>query len=305
MEAPYLGESSGVSVSARFSQFLDNIRLSDTQISAGVSCRESVVRCLNSAYYATSSVSANSLGVGSWGKFTRIRPPRDVDVLFRLPDETYHRFQQRTGNRQSQLLQEVAGHLRRTYPSTDVRGDGPIVFVPFSAFNVEVIPAFRLTNGQYYICMTGNGGRYKTADYDAEIKHIADSDTATKKNTRALIRMIKCWQGYCSVEIKSFWIELTAVTFLGQWQYADKSTIYYDWMVRDYLNYLVNQKNSYVLAPGTSEVMFLGERWESKASSALFRAKKACEYEGDAQPYNAGDEWQKIFGPDMPRVPNG
>ena len=74
--------------------------------------------------------------------------------------------------------------------------------------------------------------------------------------------MIKCWQGYCSVEIKSFWIELTAVTFLGQWQYADKSMTYYDWMVRDYLNDLVNQKNSYVFAPGTSEVTFLGERWE-------------------------------------------
>jgi hypothetical protein len=294
-----------VSVSARFSQFLDNIRLTETQVDAGVSCRESVIRCLNSAYYGTSSVSSNSLSVGSWGKFTRIRPPRDVDVLFRLPDEVYHRFQQRTGNKQSQILQEVRGHLQRTYPSTDIRGDGPIVLVPFSAFSVEVIPAFRLTNGQYYVCMTDNGGRYKTADYDAEIKHIADSETATKKNTRALIRMMKCWQGYCSVDIKSFWIELTAVSFLQQWQHADKSMTYYDWMVRDYLDYLIRQKNTHIFAPGTYELMFLGEKWESKANSALARAKKACEYEANAQPYNAGDEWQKIFGTDMPRVPNG
>jgi hypothetical protein len=49
--------------------------------------------------------------------------------------------------------------LQRTYSSTNIRGDGPIVLVPFSAFSVEVIPAFRLTNGQYYVCMTDNGGR--------------------------------------------------------------------------------------------------------------------------------------------------
>lgn len=294
-----------MSVKARFSQFLDNIRLTDTQITSGVSCKESVIRCLNAAYYGISSASANSLSVGSWGKFTRIRPPRDVDVLFRLPDEVYHRFQQRTGNKQSQILQEVKRHLERTYPSTNIRGDGPIVLVPFSAFNVEVIPAFRLTSGQHYVCMTDNGGRYKTADYDAEIKHIADSDTETDKKARELIRMMKCWQGYCDVNIKSFWIELTAVSFLSQWGYAAESMYYYDWMVRDYLEFLVSKKNAYIYAPGTYEAMYLGERWESKASSALTRAKKACEYEAKDQAYNAGDEWQKIFGTDMPRVLNG
>lgn len=296
-----------MSVSSRFSQFLDNIKLTATQVSSGIACRESVIRCLNAAYYSSNNVTANSLSVGSWGKFTRIRPPRDVDVLFRLPDAVYHRFEQRAGNKQSQVLQEVRGHLQQSFSSTNIRGDGPIVLVPFSAFNVEVIPAFRLTNGQYYVCMTDNGGHYKTADYDAEIKHIADSDTATKKNTRALIRMMKCWQGYWNVEIKSFWIELTAVNFLQQWHHADKSMMYYDWMVRDYLDYLIGQKNTYIFAPGTYELMYLGSKWESKANSAWERAKKACEFENltTPQPHNAGDEWQKIFGTDMPRVPNG
>ncbi|MDE8345995.1 MAG: hypothetical protein POH28_07475 [Acidocella sp.] len=294
-----------MSVRIRFSQLLDNIQLTDTQRAAGASCRESVIGCLNSAYYGTNSDNANSLSVGSWGKFTRIRPPRDVDVLFRLPVATYHRFQQRAGNKQSQILQEVKGHLQRTYTSTNIKGDGPIVLVPFSAFSVEVIPAFRLTDGRYYVCMTDNDGRYKTADYEAEIKQIADSEASTEKNTRALIRMMKCWQGYCSVDLKSFWIELTAVNFLKQWQHASKSMVYYDWMVRDYLDYLVQQKNTYVFAPGTYEAMNLGDKWESKANTALARARKACEYEGKEQPYNAGDEWQKIFGTDMPRVPNG
>ncbi len=228
-----------------------------------------------------------------------------MSILFRLPDDVYHRFNQRSGNKQSQVLQEVKAHLQRSFRYTEIRGDGPIVLVPFSAFNVEVIPAFRLTNGQYFICMTDGGGRYKTADYDAEIKSISDSDTATKQNTRALIRMLKCWQGYCSVEIKSFWLEITSADFLRQWQYATQSPMFYDWMIRDYLSYLVSRRNGLVFAPGTGEAMSLGERWLSKAISALARAQRACEHEGGKRPLSAGDEWQKIFGNDMPRVPNG
>ena len=292
-----------MSVSTRFSQFLDSIKLTDTQTSSGVSCRENVIRCLNKAYYSLDNASSNSLSVGSWGKFTRIRPPRDVDVLFRLPDAVYHRFEQQSGNKQSQLLQEVRGHLQSTFYSTSVKGDGPVVLVPFTAFSVEVVPAFKLTSGQYYIPMTDNGGRYKTADYAAEIEAVAQSDKDTNKNARALIRMMKCWQGYCSVTIKSFWIEITAMDFLKQWAHKGKSEMWYDWMVRDYLQYLINQKNMYVFAPGTYELMNLGDKWLSKATSALERARKACEYEGKSQDGNAGDEWQKIFGSDMPRIP--
>ena len=87
-----------------------------------------VRRCLNYNYYGTSSGAANSFLVGSWGKSTEIRPPRDIDVMFVLPFEVYQRFEQRPGNKQSQLLQEVKGVLARNYPATEMRGDG-VLFV--------------------------------------------------------------------------------------------------------------------------------------------------------------------------------
>lgn len=293
-----------MSVSARFSKLLDNIALTDAQTSSGILCRESVVKCLNGAYWNSASDSANSMSVGSWGKFTRIRPPRDVDVVFKLPSSVYNRFEQRSGNKQSQLLQEVKGHLQRSFTTTSIRGDGPVVLVPFTAFNVEVIPAFPLTTGKYWVSMTDNGGRYKEADYEEEISSISRSNTTTNSNTRELIRMMKCWQGYCSVDIKSFWIEITAVNFLDQWEHKGKTRVYYDWMVRDYLLYLYGQKNRYIFAPGTYELMNLGEKWASKASSAWVRARKACEHEAAGYGYSAGEEWQKIFGSDMPLVAN-
>jgi hypothetical protein len=290
-----------VTVGQRFDRFLNNINLTDDQVANGKSRRQAVTKTLNAKYWNSTSNTANSHYVGSWAKLTRVRPPRDVDILFELPKSVYDRFQLRTGNKQSQLLQEVRTTLAAAYPNTAIRGDGPIVLVPFASFNVEVIPAFSLNTGGHWVCMTDGGGHYKTAKYSAEVDLIATSSSASANNTRPIIRMMKVWQRVCSVPLKSFHIELVAVSFLSQWQYREKSSTWYDWMVRDFLQYLVNRVNGSVYAPGTSEIMSLGSAWESKAKTALERAKKACTYEANSDALNAGDEWQKIFGTDMPR----
>ena len=290
-----------MSVSARFTKFLNNISLSDDQKTKGAERRQAVVGALNKAYWATASSTANSIYVGSWGKQTTIRPPRDVDVLFNLPKTVYDRFELRLGNKQSQLLQEVKNHLVGAFPNTGIRGDGPVVLVPFAAYNVELIPAFSLNGGGHWVCMTDGGGHYKKADYAAE------ADAITKAtwggNTRDLVRMMKCWQSYCGVPLKSFHIELLSIEFLNNWQYHGNSVTYYDWLVRDFLNYLVGRANGYVYAPGTNEMMSLGSGWKSRAETAHGRASKACDYEAASNWPAAGDEWQKIFGTDIPKYP--
>lgn len=96
-----------MSVKQRFDAFLGNIQLTQTQVNAGIERREKVVKVLNAHYWNSTSKSLNSKYVGSWGKLTRVRPPRDVDILFKLPASVHERFAQRAGNKQSQLLQEV------------------------------------------------------------------------------------------------------------------------------------------------------------------------------------------------------
>jgi hypothetical protein len=59
---------------------------------------------------------------------------------------------------QSALLQEVKSVLTETYPNSDMSGDGQVVVVRFGTYNVEVVPAFALTNGRYWICHTNDGG---------------------------------------------------------------------------------------------------------------------------------------------------
>jgi hypothetical protein len=274
--------------------------LTSSQQEDGRTKHTGVRSCLNAYYYNSYSGYDNSMLVGSWGKSTEIRPPRDIDILFILPYPVYQRYQGVLGNKQSQLLQEVKRVLSATYSTTQMRADGQVVLVPFTSYSVEVVPAFTLDNGQYWICDTNSGGKYETTDPNAEIQRVKDSDVVTNGNTRNLIRMMKCWQAYCNVPLKSFCIELLVMDFLSSYEYKDKPTAYYDWMVRDFFKFLISKANGYVFAPGTIKTIWLGDDWKSRAESALERAKKAVDFESQNCPYSAGEEWQKIFGTDIP-----
>jgi hypothetical protein len=127
--------------------------------------------------------------------------------MFLLPSEVYHRFEQRTGNKQSQLLQEIRWVLSEEgkYQNTDIRGDGQVVVVNFNTIPVEVVPAFECTDGSLIICDTKNEGQYKTADPAAELKALNHSDAKWNGNTRALARVMKKWQQYREVKgLKAF-----------------------------------------------------------------------------------------------------
>jgi len=293
----------------RFETFLANIRLTPEQRSDGQTKHSGIRTCLNERYYNLSSASANSLLVGSWGKSTEVRPPRDIDLLFVLPASVKARLDARPWgtNAQSELLQEVKRMLEKSYPRTTMRGDGQVVVVSFSSFAVEVVPAFKeigvlYETGKYLVCDTNGGGSWKVTHPTAEAEHVKSSEDKTR-NTRDLIRMAKTWQSYCSVPLKSFQLELLAVKFLTSWEHAGKSTVYYDWMMRDFFAFLIAHANSllnYVKVPGTDEMLWLGTEWKSRAQSAFARASKACEYETSGKAFDAGWEWQKIFGDDMP-----
>jgi len=299
----YGAPSRWIGVRQRFTQFHQNLALSSAQLSDGRTKRAGVVSCLNRAYYGSNSDTDNSFFIGSWSKDTAIRPPRDVDIYFLLPAAVYQRLQPYVWNRQSALLQEVRGHLSATYPNTEMSGDGQVVVVRFESYCVEVVPAFALqTQGRYWICSTEGGGSYKETAPRDEVLMVETADSANAHNLRPLIRMLKAWQAWCSVPIKSFHLELIATEFIWQSPWRMWDFFWFDWITRDFFAYLYSRANGYLLAPGTQEVMVLGTDWQSRALSAFSRAAKACEYERDNLVADAGDEWQKIFGFDIPRT---
>jgi hypothetical protein len=225
-----------------------------------------------------------------------------TDLLFILPFPVYQRFQQRAGNRQSQLLQEVKDYLSQSYPTTRMRGDGQVVVVAFNSYQIEVVPAFIREGGGYLICDTNEGGRYKWVDPIAEISDLHVRDAAHNGNVRKLAQIFKQWQRYCDVPIKSFHLEAMVKAVLRTSAYGGNPEFWFDWLVRDVFASMVGWANGTFQMPVTGEVIGLGDAWLSKATTAYVHALKACDYEQSNQNQAAGDEWQKIFGAMIPQV---
>jgi hypothetical protein len=185
--------------------------------------------------------------------------------------------------------------LQKTYSQTNIKGDGQVVVVPFTSYRVEVLPAFKI-NGKYIYPDTHDGGSWRFTAPVAEKQHLQESNKRSKGNTIRLIKMIKAWKHYCSVPIGSLVIELRAVNFLDGWEYFDKSSMYYDWMVRDFFTELLKYGNSSCQIPGIEERKHYGDAWKSKAETAAARSSLACEYESSEDYIAATNEWKKIFG---------
>lgn len=286
-------------VGAKFDRFLANIQLTQSQLDDAITKHTGVRRTLHAAYHQDAYTGSTSLLVGSYGKSTAVRPPSDIDILFKMPAGSFDRYNSYSGNGQSQLLQDVKNALLKVYPSTDIKGDGQVVVVPFASFTVEVVPAFARSTRDYYIANTHGGGSWKTTNPDEEMRQLTASNSRSQGNTVRLIKMLKVWKRTCNVPLKSLAVELMAAEFLSTWQYFDKSSIYYDWMLRDFFAFMPQRARSGALIPGTTEFLYYGDEWQSRAQSALARAKKACDYETNDKPESdqlATAEWQKIFG---------
>jgi hypothetical protein len=265
---PYFGPRKWIAVRQRFEQFHGDLILTPRQFVDGMTKRSGVVGCLNRYYYGSTGTD-NSFFIGSWAKDTATRPPRDVDLYFLLPPAVYRRFQGYLWNRQSALLQEVKGILADTYPDTDMSGDGQVVLVRFDTYSVEVVPAFRLINGRYWICNTHGGGSYKQTDPSAEIRYIEAVDQANNRNVRPLIRMLKAWQAWCSVPIKSFQLELLAAGFLSQSPWRLNSFFWFDWIARDFFAYICRRANFVHRGAGNSRTNSSGKRMAKPGANRL------------------------------------
>jgi hypothetical protein len=294
-----------IGVTPRFRQFHADLLLTDGQIEDGIRKQLGVRQSLHRAYWGELN-GEDPLGfmVGSWGKGTQVRPPTDIDIMFPLPHDVAERFDRyaSTVNKQSALLREVKGVLAKTYPQTDLRGDGQVVVVGFNTITVEVVPCFLAIDGsgQYVIGDTNNGGRWKRADPFAEMGLISRLDAGCNGNVRTLIKMLKVWKREQNVPLKSFILELLVGEFIVNSPYKALGYYFYDWLIEDFFRFLVPRAWGSVTMPGTGEIFALGADWKMKAEKALAAAVTACEYERSDYTVLAGEEWRKIFGPRIP-----
>lgn len=288
-------------VRRRFSSLLSNLELTEGQIADGEAKTNGIVSALNRAYRDDNSATDHAFKVGSWGKGTAVRPSNDIDVFFLPPIDVFHTFNARLGNKQSQLLQEVRSHLSTTFSQTQIRGDGQVVVVDFNSITIEVIPAFGVTEGGYYICDTNDGGRWKHVDADGELILLQVEDDKFSGNLRKAVKMLKQWKRHCNVPIKSFHIERLVMEWLNSSTITYQDEFWFDWLIRDVFGYMIGRAGQHFDMPGlVFERIYLGEEWLSRTRTAYENAVRACVFENNDMNVSAGVEWQKIFGSKVP-----
>jgi hypothetical protein len=284
-------------VVSHFETFLQELELTSQERADAEAKALRVAKSLFAAYYPDLEFSTACYAiVGSYGKGTAGRPRTDIDMIFILPSSEYSRINGIQGNKQSYLLQEVKGVLLDTFPSTDIKGDGPVVKIPFSTYYLEVVPVFRWEGDLFITPHTKNGGSWGHTNPASEIQWLKDVDDASLGKATHLVKMLKTWKQECNVELRSICLEIAATIFLNQWPERQKTMMYYDWMIRDFFAFLLRYGNGKAKPAGIDEWIPLGDAWVSKCQSAYDRSVKACAHEHEDQAWAAALEWQKIFG---------
>jgi hypothetical protein len=219
-------------------------------------------------------------------------------MVFLIPMSEWDRINAIAWNKQNYLLQEVKSVLTDSNPTTEINGSGPVVIVRFGTYKVEVVPSFIWNQeGVLINAHTKEWGSWKYSHPVAELADLNKVDAESGGMLRDLCKMTKAWKDYCNVDIRSVCLEITAIVFIREWVHKGKGHLYYDFMIRDFYAFLLGFVNPIGKPAGIDEWIPFGDSWQTRAESALERAKKACLYEHDDDNFSAVAEWQKIFGP--------
>ncbi|WP_169502438.1 nucleotidyltransferase [Pedobacter sp. SG918] len=237
--------------------------------------------------------------VGSYGRNTATNYISDVDILFWMPWSTYNTYNAYLYNGQSALLQAVKNSISTTYPNTNTKGDGQIVQVSFTdGMQLEVLPAFKHDDDTYTFANSNGGGSWKKTNPVPEIQAISDGDVLTNYNLRPLCRMARAWKRFNSVPMSGHLIDTLAYRFLTNWIHRDKSYLYYDFMSRDFFEYVKNQPSGQTVwyAIGSGQSLINTENFRYKATQAYNIALEAIVQDGKGNEWTSKQKWREIYG---------
>ena len=192
--------------------------------------------------------------------------------------------------------------IEKTYSKTNLKADGQIISIPFvDGIDFEVLPAFINKDGTYTFANTNNGGSWKITDPKAEIEAINNMDKLCNHNLKRLCKMARAWKEKNNVDISGILIDILAYKFLSSWENRDKSFYYYDWMSRDFFEYVskVSTDQYKWQAMGSGRYIYCFGKFQSKAKTAYEKAKEAIDDE-TKYPSFANSEWRDIYGNKFP-----
>lgn len=295
---------SDISVSSDFERLCRNLRMSEDVVSKVQNRYHAITSRVNKDYWGSSSDTAHSLYVGSYGRGTSIYTS-DIDIVVELPWTEYTRYNNYTGNGQSALLSALRNCLLKTYSSSRVSADGQVVDIGFSdGIKFEVVPAFKYSDDSGYCYPdTNNGGSWKSMNPKKEIDCFKGRNSLANGNLKSLCRMLRSWKSEHTVLMSGILLDTTAYRFLQNYEYADKSYSYYDWMSRDYFKFLLDHADQvYWEKPGDTGCVKREFSIKTDASFAYNKALEALADYGKGYGYSWHQDWREIYGTRFPEA---
>ncbi|MBP0611505.1 hypothetical protein J8J42_00400 [Chryseobacterium sp. cx-311] len=260
-----------------------------------------ITQRLNEDFHDIKSKSENGVYVGSYGRDTAINGVSDLDLIFILPDSLYSQYNNREGNKQSQLLQDVKNSINKTYPNSKVRGDGQVVVLKFTKDHIEVCPCFLESDGTFTYPDSNNGGSWKKTNPTPEAKEIFSYDKRCNGNLILLCRYVRAWKNKCGVKIGGLLIDTFVYNFFkSESKYEKYNYEKHDLLIRDFFEYLKNidDNRRYWYALGSKQHVYKkNSNFKSKARKAFKNVEEAIEKNENDTVYEI---WRKVFGKAFP-----
>jgi hypothetical protein len=292
-----------MSISDKFQTFCTNLRMPQTVVNNVSSRYKQITKRFNLDFYYSDSETLHSLYVGSYGRGTAIHVS-DIDMLYILPICVYNQYNVYTGNGQSALLQSVKNSICKTYSTSYLGADGQVVKLDFSdGICFEIVPCFLNTDGSFTFPDSNNGGSWKTTNPKPEISAISTANTdICNNNLKRLCRMARAWKDTWNVPIGGLLIDTFAYNFLTKWVNKGSSFMYYDWMTRDFFEFMKNlsETQQYWLSPGANQYVWKKGDFNNKALRCYNISLEALEYENKNQDWSANQKWREIYGTKFP-----
>lgn len=286
-----------------FSTFCADLRIGAEKRSSFSYRTARITRILNQELRGIDSDQSNRFYVGSMGRNTAIPSVSDVDLLYILPNAMYQQYNAYAGNKQSSLLSTVRAAICKTYTASDVFGDGQVVVVAFDdGVKYEVLPAFLNTAQTYTFPDSNNGGSWRECKPKQEMEAFALRNTVTNGNLSELSRMARAWRDSNNVPMTGMLIDTLAYQFIENMPYRNLSYFWYDFMSRDFFNFLANQSTTQMhwLAPGSGSYVHRQGAFEFKARQAELRAIEAIAHQTNSNDWSAKQKYREIYGTSFP-----
>jgi len=288
-----------MNTSETFEEFVSCIKIKDEK-AEDISYRYGrITMALNQKFRDTDSKTANSLQVGSYGRYSGINGISDLDMLYIMPLNKWEVYNKSGG--QTKLLEDTKSAISNTYPSSDIKVDRCVVTVNFLDSHIDVQPVFEIDDQDYNYPDTYNDGSWKITKPRKEMNAMVEFEDNKNRNLRRLCKMARSWKNKHGVYMGGLLIDTLAYNFLKSTTLYDvKSFASYDEMCRDFFKFLGEQSKDQTEygALGSKQRVKVRKPFIRKAKKAFNLAIEAIAAESDKTKHN---KWRDIFGNNFPK----